>query len=52
VIDMSGSPTWRQTANMAFARVTHNLTTPDGTVMATGGSGNANVSDLALAVRR
>jgi hypothetical protein len=52
VIDMSqGSPTWRQTANMAFARVTHNLTIlPDGTVMVTGGSGNANVSDPALAV--
>jgi hypothetical protein len=52
VIDMTqGSPTWRQTANMAFARVTHNLTIlADGSVMATGGSGNANVSDPALAV--
>jgi hypothetical protein len=52
VIDMTqGSPTWRQTANMAFARVTHNLTIlADGTVLATGGSGNANVSDPALAV--
>jgi hypothetical protein len=52
VIDMTQpSPTWRQTANMAFARVTHNLTIlADGTVLATGGSGNANVSDPALAV--
>jgi hypothetical protein len=36
---------------MQFARVTHNLTIlADGTVLATGGSGNANVSDPALAV--
>jgi galactose oxidase-like protein/Big-like domain-containing protein len=52
VIDMTQpSPAWRQTANMAFARVTHNLTIlADGSVMVTGGSGNANVSDPALAV--
>ena len=52
VLDMNqGSPAWRQTANMQFDRVTHNLTIlADGTVLVTGGSGNANVSDPAAAV--
>src|SRR5262249_19697578 len=52
VLDMTqASPAWRQTSNMQFARVTHNLTIlPDGTVLVTGGNGNANVSDPALAV--
>jgi hypothetical protein len=45
------TPAWRQTASMAFARVTHNVTLlPDGTVLVTGGSGNANVSDPASVV--
>ena len=44
VIDMSaGSPTWRETAPMAFARSYHNLTLlPDGTVLASGGQSNSD----------
>ena len=51
VIDMSqGSPAWRQTASMAYARTQHNLVMlPDGTVLASGGSANSNVNDLASA---
>jgi len=52
VLDLTqGNSTWRQTANMANARVTHNVTIlADGTVLVTGGSSNANVSDPAGAV--
>jgi hypothetical protein len=52
VLDMmQPSPAWRQTAPMAFARVVLNLTLlPDGTVLVTGGSSNANVSDPASVV--
>jgi len=52
VLDMNrATPAWRQTAGMAFPRVTHNLTLlPDGTVLATGGSGNPFLSDPASVV--
>jgi hypothetical protein len=52
VLDMTEpSPAWRQTGSMAFARTQHNLTLlPDGTVLATGGSRNSDVWDLAAAV--
>jgi hypothetical protein len=52
VLDMTQlTPSWQQTSWMAFPRVTHNLTLlADGTVLVTGGSSNANVSDPASAV--
>jgi hypothetical protein len=52
VLEMTqATPAWRQTASMAFVRVTHNLTLlPDGTVLVTGGSSNANVNDPASAI--
>ena len=53
VIDMNQtSPTWRQVQSMAFPRTQHQLTVlPDGTVLATGGSRNSDVTDQANAVR-
>jgi hypothetical protein len=52
VIDMTQtSPAWRQVAPMAFPRTQHQLTVlPDGTVLATGGSRNTDVTDQASAV--
>jgi hypothetical protein len=52
VIDMSqGSPTWRETAPMAFPRSYHNLTLlPDGTVLASGGMTGSDGVDLTKAV--
>src|SRR5262249_5789909 len=52
VLDMTQpAPSWQQTSGMAFPRVTHNLTLlADGTVLVTGGSSNANVSDPPSAV--
>ena len=52
VIDMSaGSPSWRETAPMAFGRSYHNLTLlPDGTVLASGGQSNSDGTDLTKAV--
>jgi hypothetical protein len=52
VLDMGQtSPAWRQSSPMAFPRTQHNLTLlPDGTVLATGGSRNSDVFDLAPAV--
>jgi hypothetical protein len=44
-------PAWRPTAPMTFPRVTHNLTLlPDGTVLVTGGSSSAALSDPASVV--
>jgi hypothetical protein len=52
VLDMNQvAPAWRPTAGMAFPRVTHNLTLlPDGTVLVTGGSSSAFLSDPASVV--
>jgi len=52
VLDMhQTTPAWRPTAGMAFPRVTHNLTLlPDGTVLVTGGSSSALLSDPASVV--
>ena len=47
----AGSPTWRETAPMAFARSYHNLTLlPDGTVLASGGESTSDGTSLAQAV--
>ena len=52
VIDMSaGTPTWRETAPMAFHRGYHNLTLlPDGTVLASGGGSKSDGRDIANSV--
>jgi hypothetical protein len=51
-IDMNQvAPSWRPVAPMAFPRTQHQLTVlPDGTVLATGGSRNTDVTDRASAV--
>jgi fibronectin type 3 domain-containing protein len=52
VIDMSqGTPAWRETASMGFARAYHNLTLlADGTVLASGGTTKSDGVNLANAV--
>jgi hypothetical protein len=52
VIDMnSATPTWRQTAPMAFPRAHHNLTIlPDGSVIVTGGERMSDGIDVTQAV--
>ncbi|HTT17809.1 MAG TPA: galactose oxidase-like domain-containing protein [Candidatus Sulfotelmatobacter sp.] len=52
VIDMTQpSPTWKQTASMAYPRSFMNLTElPDGTVLATGGETDKNGGDISKAV--
>jgi hypothetical protein len=52
VMDATGtSPTWRQTAPMAFPRAFHNLVTlPDGSVLAVGGEQSRDGSDASQAV--
>jgi hypothetical protein len=45
------TPRWRQTAPMSAARAYHNLIVlPDGNVLAVGGGGSTDVTDLASAV--
>ena len=53
VLDMTApSPSWAQTASMAFPRTKHNLTIlPDGNVLVTGGSTSSNGALLAAAVK-
>ena len=52
VIDLTqASPTWRQTASMAFPRTNHNLTLlPDGSVLAIGGGMIKNGCDSSIPV--
>ena len=52
VIDMNQTaPVWRQVQSMAFPRTQHQLTVlPDGSVLATGGSRNSDVTDRANVV--
>ena len=52
ILDMTaGSPAWRTTNSMRFARTYHNLTSlPDGNVLVTGGEGTTNPFDQSTAV--
>ena len=52
ILDMTqGSPAWRTTNSMGFARTYHNLTSlPDGNVLVTGGEGTTNPFDQSTAV--
>jgi len=51
-LDMTqGSPAWKQTSSLHFARAFLNLTVlPDGNVLATGGGASTNATDLPNAV--
>ena len=47
----AGSPAWRTTNSMGFARTYHNMTSlPDGNVLVTGGEGTTNPFDQSTAV--
>ncbi|MFL6446301.1 MAG: galactose oxidase-like domain-containing protein [Bryobacteraceae bacterium] len=52
VLDMTQpSPTWQQTASMAYSRTFGNLTMlPDGSVLATGGESDKNGGDISKAI--
>ena len=52
ILDMTaGSPAWRTTNSMGFARTYHNMTSlPDGNVLVTGGEGTTNPFDQSTAV--
>jgi len=52
ILDMTaGSPAWRTTNSLNFARTYHNMTSlPDGNVLVTGGEGTTNPFDQSTAV--